>query len=221
MLIEIFDGNNKNSIAYQFRKKRMAVFEKFFEEISKEESGNKIIKVLDIGGTLKFWEAMECKYFNNMHIALLNKEEQEIPLHYKNIISVIGDATDMSQYKNQEFDIVFSNSVIEHVGDFEKQKRMVEEVKRVGKHYFLQTPNRNFFIEPHFHVPFFQFFPLRFQVFLLQKKKHNRIKEYDKALELAKSVRLINKKELTMLFPNVKIRKEKFLFMTKSYYLYI
>lgn len=55
----------------------------------------------------------------------------------------------MKQFQDNEFDAVFSNSVIEHVGDYEAQRQMANEIMRVGKRYFVQTPNFYFPIEPH------------------------------------------------------------------------
>jgi 2-polyprenyl-3-methyl-5-hydroxy-6-metoxy-1,4-benzoquinol methylase len=77
----------------------------------------------------------------------------------------------MPQFQNDEFDIVFSNSVIEHVGSYEEQNLMASEVRRVGKRYFIQTPNLFFPIEPHFLFPFFQFLPLDYRVTLIIFKK--------------------------------------------------
>lgn len=78
-----------------------------------------------------------------------------------------GDARDLTAFGDKEFDIVFSHSVIEHVGGFEDQRRMANEIKRVGKRYFLQTQNRFFTMETHFLVPMFQFFPVWLKVLLI------------------------------------------------------
>ncbi|MBC8844888.1 class I SAM-dependent methyltransferase, partial [Escherichia coli] len=68
-------------------------------------------------------------------------------------------ATDLSEIDDQQFDIVFSNSVIEHLYTWENQEKMAKEVLRVGKYHFIQTPNYWFPIEPHWVFPFFQFLP--------------------------------------------------------------
>ena len=41
----------------------------------------------------------------------------------------------MDAYEDKQFDLVFSNSVIEHVGDLEGQRQRAHEIMRVGKHF--------------------------------------------------------------------------------------
>ena len=216
--------NKGNSIAYRCRKKRMEIFERFYkEQVLADISENSNGKILDLGGSFEFWKVMGFKYIDMVSIVLLNLEKYEAPEECKNISIVIGDATDLSQYGDKQFDVVFSNSVIEHVGGFENQQKMAEEMKRVGKHCFLQTPNKYFVIEPHFLFPFFSIMPLKLKVFCLKKFDMAccpRAKTNEEAFKYAESVRLMTKKELKSLFPGVKIRKEKFFFMTKSFYLY-
>ena len=100
---------------------------------------------------------------------------------------------------------------------------MVKEMMRVGRHCYLQTPNKYFILEPHFLVPFFQFLPLKLKSFLIKHFQMGympKAQTNKEALEIAKSVRLLTEKELTRLFPGVEIHKEKLCGMTKSFYLY-
>jgi len=61
---------------------------------------------------------------------------------------------DLQLNQDGEFDLVFSNSVIEHVGDFERMRQFVHEARRVAKSYWIQTPSKWFPIEPHCGMPF-------------------------------------------------------------------
>jgi ubiquinone/menaquinone biosynthesis C-methylase UbiE len=188
--------------------------------LANSDSGSRV-KILDIGGTAEFWTNLEINTQNIASIVLLNlhKEEMENPL----ITSCQGDATNLTAYNNQEFDVVFSNSVIEHVGNFKNQQKMAGEVKRVGKRFFLQTPNKWFPIEPHFIFPFFQFLPRTLQALLLKYfnlGSYKKTGDFTNAAYYVKKIRLLTKKELVQLFPKAKIYKEKVLGLTKSFVVY-
>ena len=62
-------------------------------------------------------------------------------------------------FADQEFDVVWSNAVLEHVGNFGRQVEFVKEMKRVGKNLFFSTPNRGFPIELHTYFPFLHWLP--------------------------------------------------------------
>ncbi len=74
---------------------------------------------------------------------------------------VRGDALEMP-FADGEFDIVFSNAVIEHVGGREQQRRFVEESLRVARRAFVTTPNRWFPVEVHTRLPLVHWLPDRF-----------------------------------------------------------
>ena len=136
---------------------------------------------------------------------------------------MVGDARDMSQFGDGQYDIVFSNSLIEHVGNYNEQKKVADEIIRIGKRYFVQTPNYYFPIEPHFLCPFFQYLPSRLKVFLLCHFNlgwYKKIKDCQKATEIADSIRLLKEYELKQLFPDANIYREKVLGLTKSFIMY-
>lgn len=125
----------------------------------------------------------------------------------------------MSQFQDQEFDVVFSNSVIEHVGGFEDQQSMANEVVRVSRRYFVQTPNRHFPVEAHFAIPFFQYLPDQLKLSLLSKEREKW--GDDQAFEeFVTQIRLISKKEMVALFPHAKIFEEKVFGLVKSFVAY-
>lgn len=202
------------TIAKKMRRKRFVLFESLISALARP------LTVLDVGGVQEFWEWMEL-IRDDIKVVLYNISPA-VSKH-STLISRVGDARDMREFKDKEFQVVFSNSVIEHVGTYQQQHQMADEVQRVGEKYYVQTPNRYFPIEPHFLFPFFQFLPLGFRVFLVTHFNvgwRGRIRDKREALEAVKEIRLLNEKELKQLFPGASIHKEKFLGLTKSFIVY-
>jgi len=212
MLTKLFDNTKPNSLATRFRRKRFKLFLEIIVNF------NKPVKILDVGGTESFWKMMNLTSPGLVSVTLANTEE--IPITLPNFSYIKCDAKDLSVFKDKEFDMVFSNSVIEHVDD---PKKMADEIMRTGRRYFVQTPNYYFPIEPHFIFPFFQFLPLPVRRFLVMNfnmgwfKKCKSIKKVD---ELINSIKLLKKSDIMRLFPNSKIYKEKFLYIVKSFIIY-
>ena len=77
---------------------------------------------------------------------------------YPEVAYVQGDACALP-FVDQSFDVVFSNAVIEHVGDIERQRLFVAEALRVGRRVFLTTPNRWFPVELHTRLPLVHWLP--------------------------------------------------------------
>ncbi len=66
-------------------------------------------------------------------------------------------------FPDKSFDIVYSNAVIEHLPGRKSQQRFAAEVARVGRGWFVTTPNLWYPVEPHYHLPFVQFLPQSWQ----------------------------------------------------------
>ena len=79
---------------------------------------------------------------------------------YPHVPYVQGDACALP-FPDGAFDVVFSNAVIEHVGDRERQRLLVSEALRVGRRVFVTTPNRRFPIEVHTRLPLVHWLPDR------------------------------------------------------------
>ncbi len=211
------DNRNARSVASQMRMRRFELF----IEIVKALPGT--INVLDVGGTEEYWVRLSggSTVLGRLKVTLLNIQPQVISL--PNFTSVVGDARVLTQFADKQFDIVHSNSTIEHVGSFSDQKKMADEVMRVGKYYYVQTPNRYFPIEPHFVFPFFQFLPIRARVWLVQHFKlgwYPVIPEYQMAIAEIEGIRLMTRSEVKQLFHNATIYEEKFLGLVKSFVAY-
>jgi len=213
-LTKLFDWRDPDSLAARLRKRRYAVLEALIGSLPRPA------KVLDVGGTQAFWEAIECADVG-VTICLLNLEPQTVTR--PNFKSVVGDATDMRQFGDEAFDLVFSNSVIEHVGDYDSQARMANEIIRVGRRYLVQTPNRDFPIEPHFVFPYFDALPLSMRVWLVMHLSlgwYPRIPDRQQAIREIMSIRLLRRAELARLFPGATLRVERFLGLAKSFLIY-
>lgn len=206
-------SDHPKSIGAKFRAKRLKKFEKlFFRNFNPEKS----IQILDVGGTASFWKGSQVPNVPGVTITLLNLHLEKST--HPHICSKIGDATSMKEFEDKKFDLVFSNSVIEHLYTYENQLKMAAEIQRVGKKFFIQTPNRYFPIEAHYAIPFAQYMPKRMLLFFLTKTRMSRMSRWKKeaAQQYMDEIRLLNEKEMRLLFPGSKILKEKTLGMIKS-----
>jgi len=212
---KIVDNRQDESLATAMRRKRFALFERLLATVPLP------LTILDVGGAENFWERMGFADRPGIAVTVLNIEA--MPTRREHFQAVIGDATNMSIFRDKTFDVVFSNSVIEHVGDFEQQRRMAMEVRRVGHRYFLQTPNYYFPLEPHFLFPGFQWLPRDVRVALIRRFNLGwikRIPEQAEAQRLIDSTRLLRRQELHALFPQASWYEEKIMGLTKSFVVY-
>ncbi len=204
-------STESQSLGNRFRQKRMHFFKKRMEQLRMP------LKILDVGGNEVFWINAGFQNKKNVEIILLN--QHKITTHYSNIRSVKGDARKLFCFNDSSFDVVFSNSVIEHLYTKKNQQKMADEIQRVGKYHFVQTPNKYFFLEPHYLLPWFQFLPKSFRYFILTKTPFSRLKRWDKtyAKQYLNEIRLISCKEMKEFFPESHIYTERFLGMRKSF----
>lgn len=206
------DANNPNSYAARLRRRRFELFKSLISTLPKP------LRIIDVGGTQLFWERMDFVGDAETEITILNVSETKVTL--PQIKSTIGDARDMPEFLDKEFDVLFSNSVIEHVGALDQQHRMANECMRIGKRLFLQTPNLFFPIEPHFLLPFMQFAPLWVKVFLTRHFRvgwYAKLPDKKKSVQRMRSVRLLTRSELQRLFPKAVIYRERLFGLTKSF----
>ncbi|MEK6277262.1 MAG: methyltransferase domain-containing protein [Actinomycetota bacterium] len=118
---------------------------------------------------------------------------------------VRGDARDLP-FEPASFAIAYSNSLIEHI-DPADRPRFAEQIRRVGRHYWVQTPNRSFPVEPHVLLPGFQFLPERVQ---------RRLWRVGVLRIPYEPIHLLDAAELRELFPDAVILRERFAGLTKS-----
>lgn len=172
-------------------------------------------RVLDVGGGAYPWEELKPK----AHITCVNLGKPHSVPNGCNWEFLEGDGTKLA-FHDASFDLVFSNSVIEHVGGFNEQKMFAAEMLRVGKKVYFQTPNKWFPIEPHLIGAFIHLLPFcaarklvrYFTIWGLINKP--RQAEIDGFLS---SINLLTKSEVKSLFPGCNLISERFLGLSKSF----
>jgi Methyltransferase domain len=203
------------SPANPFRKRRIMMFLSMLDRIASKSTP---LRILDVGGEPGHWLAFSHLLAGReLQITLLNFKQFEIddPRFH----SVVGDATDLSGFKRDEFDIIYSNSVVEHVGRWPEMKRMADGIIKLSKPYFVQTPDYWFPIEPHFRFPFFHWLPepLRLQLVMARANGfYPRAQSIDEGMKMIESAVLLTKTQLQSLFPGAQIVRERFGPFTKS-----
>jgi len=174
-------------------------------------------RILDIGGTPDCWRLLP----ERPRVTLLNTPRASADVG--EAAWVAGDGRALP-FRDGAFDVVFSNSVIEHVGDAASQDRFAREVARVGRRYWVQTPNRWFPVEQHLLTPFIHWLPRRWQraivprcnlwsvvVRVSEDRRRFYIEHY------LSDVRLLGLGEVQRLFPGARIVRERVLGWTKSF----
>ena len=117
-------------------------------------------------------------------------------------------------FDDREFDVCWSNAVIEHVGDKDRQVVFLKEIKRVAKVAFITTPNKHFPIEVHTRIPLLNFLPKRlFDKFLVLVGKKWATGNYMNLLSLNDIQNLLVSARIS----DYKIIKNRLLFFTLNY----
>ena len=202
--------------ASMFRRRR---FRRFLEKCEPQASD----RVLDIGGTLDFWEKSGPI---GRELDVLNIRCEEGAVIERNgcsIRHIQGDARALGCADNS-YDLVFSNSVIEHVGSWVDQCAFAREARRAGKKIWIQTPAKYFFVEPHFLTLFIHWLPKRIQKKLIRYGSLWGLLAKPSPAQIdgmVEEIRLLTLPEMRILFPDCKIHKERFLgLLVKSYSAY-
>lgn len=197
---------DSSSFSARARAKRWREFATAFPDVSERT-------VLDLGGDARAWDLAPIR---PARLILLNVFPQEVEQPW--IETLVGDACDPPA-DLPEADIVYSNSVIEHVGGHWRRQRFAEVVRRAPR-YWVQTPNRYFPIEPHFMMPWLQHLPRRAQRSLIVRWPLGNYAEQqdgEQALGSALDIELLSGSEMAFYFPDAEIRRERVLGLTKSF----
>ena len=192
-----------------FRRRRMRRFARAFRP-------GPDTRILDVGGTRFNWDLIDAR----PRVTLLNLDAREsgdaLPPH---LTPVVGSGLRLP-HPDRAFDVVFCNSVIEHVGSADAQLALARELRRVARGLWVQTPARGFPFEPHLLTPFLHWLPRRWQRRLIRNFSvwGWLVRPGPEQVErVVDETRLLGRREFAALFPDCEIRHERVLGWTKAF----
>jgi hypothetical protein len=188
-----------------FRRSRMRKFVNLFQITNNT-------RIIDVGGNTFNWGLIDL----TPDVTLVNIFGEAWDRPSMRMVVYDGHKLPFGDYV---FDVSYSNSVIEHVGPKDKVQNFAREVRRMAHAYYVETPNRQFFVEPHFICVFIHWLPFGvkrkliryFSIWGLITKPSQ--EQVDRVLQ---DIRLLTVRQMRELFPDATIFRERFLGMTKS-----
>ena len=197
---------------------RKRKIEQFFELMKPSETD----KILDAGGEVESSSCKSCQFIDTFphkeNISVVNLSAvhvETIAKKYPEVDARVGDACNLP-WPDDYFDTVYSNAVIEHVGDYERQKKMASEIIRVGRKWFVTTPNRWYPFEFHMRLPFVTWLPFHGYLKIGQIISYNHVKQKYTCGLKHDHLRLMTASELGMCFPGSRIIKQRVTFMPET-----
>jgi hypothetical protein len=113
-------------------------------------------------------------------------------------------------FADRSFDLVFSNAVIEHILGPGRQEQFAREIMRVGKSWFVTTPNYWYPFESHYHLPCIQFLPRA------ARREYNRLLGTHIPKGTVQELALLSARDLQRLFPTSCIAKVRVTFWPET-----
>ncbi|MEV4342919.1 class I SAM-dependent methyltransferase [Actinoplanes sp. NPDC049596] len=173
------------------------------------------MSVIDLGGDAGTWTQSPL-HPKHVHVVNIDTPPDEVP----DWITVDnGDACALpAEIVSRRYDLVFSNSVIEHVGGHERRLRFAESVHTLAPAHWVQTPYRYFPVEPHWIAPGMQFFPVRARAAFARRwpLAHVRSADLRDALTGVLWTELLDRSQMRYYFPDSAIQGERLAGFTKS-----
>jgi hypothetical protein len=201
----------------RFREKRFRLFVEIVDQVLTK---NSVCTILDIGGVPEYWSRFGGGLdWSRINVCVVNLNAPAVPTKLPGLKVIVGDARRLDQFADLSFDIVHSNSVIEHVGRWADMTAMAREVRRLAPRYFVQTPYFWFPIEPHARFPLLHWMPESWRYRILMKRTcgfWQQQPDLDRAVMAIQSANMIDKQQMRFLFPDAKIFFERFIGLPKS-----
>jgi SAM-dependent methyltransferase len=204
------------------RAKRSAMFLQYLQPTEQD-------KILDLGSEDGTFIAGIIPFRKNVFIADINEGMLIRGKRQYGFNIVLLGEDGLLPFEDGYFDIVHCNSVIEHVTvdktkqwsvrsqkeftevAFKRQKQFANEIRRVAKSYFVQTPNKDFIFESHTWLPLVQFLPRPVLVKMINWLNKWWVKK------TTPDWNLLTERQMKELFPDAIIIREKTAGFTKSF----
>ena len=196
------------------REQRLRLFNDFMRGITGQ------VRLIDLGGTVAFWENWGLARQPQLDVTLVNdhhidKTHENESITLPNIRHRRADVLSLSAADLAEYDVIFSNSLIEHLPGLQCQQQLARAIVDSGRPYFLQTPNKRSPVDPHFprpYVPFFAAYPRSVQARLLSWSalgSGSAAPSYEAALERLSNYYPLTARGVRQLFPHARIVMER------------
>jgi hypothetical protein len=202
------DVNSSRSLSGRARSRRWQYLVECFPAFSE-------MRVLDLGGTSESWRLAPVRPRQVTVVNLMPVKER----NDSDIVAIQGDACDLpSSVANERFDLVYSNSLIEHVGGHRQRQQLADNVHTLAERHWVQTPYRYFPIEPHWMFPGMQWLPYeaRVQVSMHWNRGHILTHTREEAQNRVDEVDLLSLSQMRRYFPSSVIWHERFAGLVKS-----
>ncbi|QMW23198.1 class I SAM-dependent methyltransferase [Sandaracinobacteroides saxicola] len=216
-------GRFFEGLSARFRAGRDVALRAFLSRLSAANGG--ALRVLDLGGRVDYWARVGFDFLDahDIHIHCINYTTDELRLNvgqHPRITAEVGDARNLPHLADGSFDLVHSNSVIEHVGRFADMLAFAGETRRLAPAYYLQTPYFWFPIDPHSpRAPFIHWLPNPLRLKIVRRVKvgwARPTRDVAHSMRNIESTMLIDKSMLRALLPDARIRFERLLLLPKS-----
>ncbi len=212
------DNTDPNSLVSRLRRARSRRVVDLIRTIHAERGS---VRIIDLGGEPNYWTLFERDMLDacGVRILLVNPGGVDEPADPTLFDLLDGDACALPQYADDSFDLVHSNSVLEHVGDWPRMEAFAAECRRLAPRYYVQTPYFWFPIEPHFSAPFFHWRSEQSRARSLLRRRHGfaeRAPDMGAAMRDVQHARLLDKGQFRWLFPDAAHHDERIGGLTKS-----
>jgi hypothetical protein len=204
--------DSPTSLGARARMRRWTMFRNAFPGIER-------MRVLDLGGTVDTWRQSPVR---PAHVTVLNLYEPG-ESDDDSILPLTGDACQAADVLasadvDTSFAVVFSNSLIEHVGGHARRSELARQVRELAPRHWVQTPYRYFPVEPHWLFPGMQFMPAaaRVKIATHWPLVHTKPASIDEARQHVLWTELVSITEMGDYFPTSRILHERVFGITKS-----